>query len=296
MAICVAIGFAVLVHARQAGPADASVIFRIIVVSTVQKAQALREQVLGGGSFAALARTESIDPSAERGGLIGPVPLAELREELREILRTLDPVAVSSVITLPTGFAIVQREQQTSGSSGRCMEIALSLRCDDARNIYSQRIYGWHGFRWWRTAAYLFPYPLPFENNLGLYRNAWLDAKQPADRVIDELATLRAAHPSRRVAMTDRVMPHAYFRTLIPRLRSEVPGLDIFYEQKANLSLEKVLALLPALQRPTISSLSEGEWVAVNTIIEERTVRDLIPKLKAAGGQGIVEYPLNKIV
>ena len=60
--------------------------------------------------------------------------------------------------------------------------------------------------------------------------------------------------------------------------------------------LERVLALLPALQRPTISSLSDNEWVAVNTIIEERTVRDLIPKLKAAGGQGIVEYPLNKIV
>jgi ATP phosphoribosyltransferase len=60
--------------------------------------------------------------------------------------------------------------------------------------------------------------------------------------------------------------------------------------------LPNVLALLPALQRPTISSLSDEEWVAVNTIIEERTVRDLIPKVKAAGGQGIVEYPLNKIV
>jgi ATP phosphoribosyltransferase len=60
--------------------------------------------------------------------------------------------------------------------------------------------------------------------------------------------------------------------------------------------LESILALLPALQRPTVSSLSDPEWVAVNTIIEERTVRDLIPKLKAAGGQGIVEYPLNKIV
>jgi len=60
--------------------------------------------------------------------------------------------------------------------------------------------------------------------------------------------------------------------------------------------LGKILALLPALQRPTISSLSDEEWVAVNTIIEERTVRDLMPKLKAAGGQGIVEYPLNKIV
>jgi len=60
--------------------------------------------------------------------------------------------------------------------------------------------------------------------------------------------------------------------------------------------LQAVLALLPALQRPTISSLSDEEWVAVNTIIEERTVRDLIPKLKAARAQGIVEYPLNKIV
>ena len=60
--------------------------------------------------------------------------------------------------------------------------------------------------------------------------------------------------------------------------------------------LPDVLALLPALQRPTISALSDEEWVAVNTIIEERTVRDLIPRLKSAGAQGIVEYPLNKIV
>jgi ATP phosphoribosyltransferase len=60
--------------------------------------------------------------------------------------------------------------------------------------------------------------------------------------------------------------------------------------------LQAVLALLPALQRPTISPLSDNEWVAVNTIIEERTVRDLIPKLKEAKAHGIVEYPLNKIV
>jgi ATP phosphoribosyltransferase len=60
--------------------------------------------------------------------------------------------------------------------------------------------------------------------------------------------------------------------------------------------LDAVLALLPALQRPTVSPLSDGEWVALNTIIEERTVRDLIPRLKAARAQGIVEYPLNKIV
>jgi ATP phosphoribosyltransferase len=62
------------------------------------------------------------------------------------------------------------------------------------------------------------------------------------------------------------------------------------------VNLQAVLALLPALQRPTISGLSDDEWVAVNTIIEERTVRDLIPRLKAARAEGIVEYPLNKIV
>ena len=60
--------------------------------------------------------------------------------------------------------------------------------------------------------------------------------------------------------------------------------------------LAAILALLPALQRPTISSLSDEDWVAVNTIIEERTVRDLIPRLMAAGAEGIVEDPLNKIV
>ena len=63
-----------------------------------------------------------------------------------------------------------------------------------------------------------------------------------------------------------------------------------------NSDLQGILKLLPALQRPTISPLSEDGWVAVNTIIEERTVRDLIPKLKASHAQGIVEYPLNKIV
>jgi ATP phosphoribosyltransferase len=60
--------------------------------------------------------------------------------------------------------------------------------------------------------------------------------------------------------------------------------------------LAGVLALLPALQRPTISALSDDQWVAVNTIIDERTARDLIPRLKTARAQGIVEYPLNKIV
>ena len=60
--------------------------------------------------------------------------------------------------------------------------------------------------------------------------------------------------------------------------------------------LERVLEVLPAWKRPTISNLSDPDWVAVNTIIEEKTVREIIPRLKAANAQGIVEYPLNKIV
>jgi ATP phosphoribosyltransferase len=60
--------------------------------------------------------------------------------------------------------------------------------------------------------------------------------------------------------------------------------------------LTAVLGILPALQNPTISSLSDDAWVAVNTIIDENTVRHIIPQLKQAGGRGIVEYPLNKII
>jgi ATP phosphoribosyltransferase len=60
--------------------------------------------------------------------------------------------------------------------------------------------------------------------------------------------------------------------------------------------LPAVLGLLPALKKPTISNLSDDEWVAVHTILDENTVRNIIPRLKEAGGQGIVEYPLNKIV
>ena len=60
--------------------------------------------------------------------------------------------------------------------------------------------------------------------------------------------------------------------------------------------LKAVLAVLPALKKPTISSLSDDDWFAVNTILDESTVRTIIPRLKEAGAQGIVEYPLNKIV
>ena len=60
--------------------------------------------------------------------------------------------------------------------------------------------------------------------------------------------------------------------------------------------LEAVIGVLPALKQPTVSSLSDPDWVAINTVVDESVVREIIPKLKQAGGQGIVEYPLNKII
>ncbi|MGD0898666.1 MAG: ATP phosphoribosyltransferase [Thermoguttaceae bacterium] len=60
--------------------------------------------------------------------------------------------------------------------------------------------------------------------------------------------------------------------------------------------LRQVLSLLPALQKPTISSLADEEWVDVNTIVDESVVRQIIPRLKTAGARGIVEYPLNKVI
>jgi ATP phosphoribosyltransferase len=64
----------------------------------------------------------------------------------------------------------------------------------------------------------------------------------------------------------------------------------------AEKNLPKLLESLPALRNPTISSLSLEGWVAVETIIDEHVVREIIPKLKAAGAEGIIEYPLNKVV
>jgi ATP phosphoribosyltransferase len=61
-------------------------------------------------------------------------------------------------------------------------------------------------------------------------------------------------------------------------------------------NLQHLLATLPALRNPTISNLSLEGWVAVETIIDEHVVRELIPALKSAGAEGIIEYPLNKVV
>ncbi|HEY3857412.1 MAG TPA: ATP phosphoribosyltransferase [Verrucomicrobiae bacterium] len=70
-------------------------------------------------------------------------------------------------------------------------------------------------------------------------------------------------------------------------------GLKLNLQQK---NLDGLIKKLPSLRNPTISNLSQPGWVAVETIIDEKVVRELIPQLKAAGAEGIIEYPLNKVV
>ena len=94
--------------------------------------------------------------------------------------------------------------------------------------------------------------------------------------------------------LDDVAQPHQTHAVLLrsPHANARIRALDI----SAAAALPGVLAVLPALKNPTISNLSDPDWVAVNTIIEEAVVRQLLPKLKAAKAQGIVEYPLNKII
>ena len=76
-------------------------------------------------------------------------------------------------------------------------------------------------------------------------------------------------------------------------LAEEKVGLKMNVAEK---NLKRVISVLPAMRNPTISKLSEAGWWAVETVIDEKTARDIIPKLKAAGGEGIIEYGLNKVI
>jgi tetratricopeptide (TPR) repeat protein len=107
--------------AAQAPAAQVS--FRLIVVSSAERAQSLLSDIGAGASFESLARAESADPSASQGGLIGPIALSELRPELREALRDLRPGNVAGVLRLPTGFALVQRAPDRPAMSLRGGEI-----------------------------------------------------------------------------------------------------------------------------------------------------------------------------
>lgn len=116
-------------------------------------------------------------------------------------------------------------------------------------------------------------------------------------RIIDTVLESNTQLIAHRVALEDE-----WKRTklqnvaLLLRAAIEAQGRVGIMLNVRRADLDGILSLLPALQRPTISPLSDSDWVALNTIIDERTVRDLIPRLKAAQAHGIVEYPLNKIV
>lgn len=135
-----------------------------------------------------------------------------------------------------------------------------------------------------------------------------------ADAIVEATetgSTLRANHlrildtvleSNPRLIANRRALDDAAKRTkienlaLLLRAAMEAQGRVGLMLNVRRAELDAVLALLPALQRPTVAPLSDADWVAVSTILEERAVRELMPRLRAAGGHGIVEYPLNKIV
>jgi ATP phosphoribosyltransferase len=105
-----------------------------------------------------------------------------------------------------------------------------------------------------------------------------------------------------RLVMNPKAWGNAWKRKKVEALAVLLRGA-IQAEQKVGLMLnvdekhlKKVVALLPSLEAPTLNPLAETGWYAINTIVDEPVVRDLIPKLKNAGGTGIVEYPLNKVI
>ena len=106
------------------------------------------------------------------------------------------------------------------------------------------------------------------------------------DRVIEEIRLLLAAHPTRRIMMTDNIMPHGYFVTLLPRLTAELPDHSIFYEQRSNLSLTKVLALKHAgidWIQAGIEALSSRLLKLVRKGVEARQNLMLLRYARAAG-------------
>lgn len=116
-------------------------------------------------------------------------------------------------------------------------------------------------------------------------------------RIVEELMTSNTQLIANKAAWADpwKQQKLADLRMLLGGAIAALGKVGLMLNvEKANL--ERVLAVLPALKNPTISPLSTGEWLAVNTILDEVTVRQIIPRLKEAGAQGIVEYPLNKIV
>ena len=116
-------------------------------------------------------------------------------------------------------------------------------------------------------------------------------------RIVETLCYSTTQFISNKKAWTDpakkRKMQHIAM-LLIGAIQAEAKvGLKM---NVADANLQKVVSLLPSMKTPTISKLATGGWSDVDTIIDEKIVRDLIPKLKEAGAEGIIEYPLNKVI
>jgi ATP phosphoribosyltransferase len=116
-------------------------------------------------------------------------------------------------------------------------------------------------------------------------------------RIVDEILTSTTRFIANRAAFADP-WKRRKIEDIVLMLRGALAA-----EGKVGLmmnvprdSVSKVLTLLPALQKPTVSSLADEAWVDVITILDETIVRNIIPRLKAAGARGIVEYPLNKVI
>lgn len=116
-------------------------------------------------------------------------------------------------------------------------------------------------------------------------------------RIVDTVLESTPRFIANRDAYAD-VWKRGKMERMLLLLRSAILAVDrvglMMNVKKAQL--DSVLAELPALATPTISTLADGAWVAINTVIEESHVTELFPKLSAAGARGIVEYPLNKII
>ena len=116
-------------------------------------------------------------------------------------------------------------------------------------------------------------------------------------KIIEELMESNPQLIANRDALADpmRKKKIAQISTLLQgALRAEAQvGLKLNIKQAA---LDKILAMLPSITSPTVANLSAGEWVSVESVIAEAKVRDLIPQLIAEGAEGIIEYPLNKVI
>jgi ATP phosphoribosyltransferase len=116
-------------------------------------------------------------------------------------------------------------------------------------------------------------------------------------RIVETILESSTQFIANRAALADPVK-RCQIDDMVMLLQGAINALDkvglMLNVRAANL--DAVLAVLPALRNPTVSHLSDEGWLAVNTILEEKVVRHIIPRLKEAGAEGIVEFPLNKIV